>query len=56
MREVTTYLCPGCTIKDNEEFSIVSCMRCPRQNNKTIITKIIKDQRSLYNTNESNKV
>lgn len=40
MEEVTTVVCPGCTIKDKDDFSIIYCNQCP-----TNASKIYKEQR-----------
>ncbi|MBR6289190.1 MAG: hypothetical protein IKR19_07645 [Acholeplasmatales bacterium] len=48
MNDVPTYVCPGCYVKDNEDFSQEYCNMCPT---KTFINKTIKDQRRIK-TNE----
>ncbi len=54
MIDVATTICPGCTIKNDDGFTRINCMTCPRQDQ--VIIKTIKDQRSNSKTNEYDKV
>ena len=59
MRDVTTYLCPGCAIKNDDDFTSINCLTCHHSNQshiQTIITKTIKDQRRVKEPDEYSKV
>lgn len=57
MKKVTTNVCPGCAIKDNEDFSIINCLTCPHLvQSRTIMTETIINQRRVQEADEYNKI